>query len=109
MDIISFKSLYNDATKAIKDNQLLQALSFIKGMLFNLGDIETSHEYESICQDYDIMLEFMAKGGEDIEREKVYHNIFNRIYIKYSFLIYICTNRSNTNSRSNNICYISIS
>lgn len=60
MDIISFKSLYNDATKAIKDNQLLQALSFIKGMLFNLGDIETSHEYESICQDYDIMLEFMA-------------------------------------------------
>lgn len=80
MDIISFKSLYNDATKAIKDNQLLQALSFIKGMLFTLGDIETSHEYESICQDYDIMLEFMAKGGEDIEREKVYHNIFNRIY-----------------------------
>ena len=83
MDIISFKSLYNDVTKAIKDNQLLQALSFIKGMLFTLGDIETSHEYESICQDYDIMLEFMAKGGEDREREKVYHNIFNLASIFY--------------------------
>lgn len=80
MDKISFHSLYQDTAESLKANKLLQALAYIKGMIFNVNEIEFTHEFSSIHQDYDFMLRFVERGGKDSQREKIYHNLINRTY-----------------------------
>lgn len=80
MDRNSFEILRKDANRALRENRLLDALSYVGGMLFNSGNMEQSNELESIKKDYEMMLAFMKQGGSDPQRASIYRNLVNRTF-----------------------------
>lgn len=81
MDYKSFEYLYNDALKALNEHHLMDALTCLNGILYNIDDVELHNEKDSICNDYNFMLNFFKQGGTDSCRLDVYRNIINRAYV----------------------------
>lgn len=78
MDNKSFEFLYNDAKNALYHHQLIEALTCLNGILYNIDDVELHNEKDSICKDYDVMLNFFSQGWTDEGRIKVFQNLTNR-------------------------------
>ena len=78
MDKNSFELLYKDAGKALGQNHLTDALTCIRGLLFNADSMELKNELESIRQDYGMMLAFMRQGGDDPQRDLIHRSLLNR-------------------------------
>ena len=81
MDYKSFEYLYKDAQKALNDHHLMDALTCLNGILYNIDDVELHNEKDSICNDYNFMLNFFQQGGTDSGRLDVYRKIVNRTYV----------------------------
>ncbi len=80
MDFKSFELLYHDAVTALTQKHLLDGLTCIRGIIFNVNSIELNRELESLQQDYKMMLGFMQQGGTDPERAKVYRTLSARAF-----------------------------
>ena len=78
MDKNSFELLYKDAGKALGQNHLTDAITCIRGLLFNADSMELKNELESIRQDYGMMLAFMRQGGDDPQRDLIHRSLLNR-------------------------------
>ena len=78
MDKNSFELLYKDAGNALGQNHLTDALTCIRGLLFNADSMELKNELESIRQDYGMMLAFMRQGGDDPQRDLIHRSLLNR-------------------------------
>lgn len=80
MDHSSIAVLYSDAVKALLNYRIYDALSYIRGILYNQNNLSLSNEYDSLRTDYEIMLHFMYDGGEDPQRERIHHDIIRRSF-----------------------------
>lgn len=80
MDHSSIAVLYSDAIKALLAYRVYDALSYIRGILYNQSNLSLSNEYDSLRTDYEMMLHFMSEGGKDPQRERIHHDIIRRAF-----------------------------
>lgn len=80
MDTQTFNILYKETEQALLDNRVKDALTGLKGMLYDADNYMLICEFESIQNDYNMMLQFMTTGGNDPKRGEILKNIMQRIF-----------------------------
>lgn len=80
MDEHSFTQLYTDATQALANYRLYDALACLQGLLYDTGEPQLLNEHESLKSDYERMLNFMNAGGTDPQRNAIHQNLLRRAY-----------------------------
>lgn len=80
MENQTYKYLYKDVIKALKDNHLLLALQSIQGMATTVKSWIAKDEIDNIIDSYHILLSYFANGTNDPERNKLYKKFYCRTY-----------------------------
>ena len=78
MNTENYKDLYDRAVKALGSFQLFNALNAIKKASLDLKQSDLLTEEESIRNDYERMLQFMAQGGNDPQKESMHQTFLLR-------------------------------
>ena len=80
MENQTYKYLYKDVIKALKENHLLQALLSLQGMAATIKSWIAKDEIDNIIDSYHILLSYFANGTNDPERIKLYKKFYCRAY-----------------------------
>lgn len=93
MNTDNYKDLFDQATQALGSFQLFSALDAMKTASQELRQSYLITEEESIRNDYALMLQFMAQGGNDPQKENMHQtfllracNLLYRIHHQYLLL-----------------------
>ncbi len=78
MNTENYKDLYDRAAKALGSFQLFNALDAIKKASLDLRQSDLITEEESIRNDYERMLQFLAQGGNDPQKESMHQTFLLR-------------------------------
>lgn len=80
MDHHTYQYLYNDAIKALQTGRLLSALQSVQGMAATTKTWALKEEADTIVNAYQMLLTYFAKGTNDPERNKLFHQFRCRTY-----------------------------
>ena len=69
MENQTYKYLYKDVIKALKDNHLLLALQSIQGMATTVKSWIAKDEIDNIIDSYHILLSYFTNGTNDPEQK----------------------------------------
>lgn len=74
------KYLLDDARKALKEHHLLSALDSLRGTANSLKAWNEAEKIDSIYDAYKILLDYLGKGADDPERNKMYAGFVRSSY-----------------------------
>lgn len=72
--------LLNDARKALKNKHLLSALYSLQGAAHSLKAWNEAEEVSALLKSYRIMLNYLAKGTDDPERNRMYDDFIRKAH-----------------------------
>lgn len=74
------KYLLDDARKALNEHRLLSALDSLRGMAHSLKAWNEAEKINSTYDAYKILLDYLSKGADDPERNKMYAGFLRNCY-----------------------------
>lgn len=80
MDKQTFSVLYEDVQQALTDNRLSDALHALEGLVAFTGNWECKNLLMEIKESYNMLLDYMSRGFNDPDREKLYKQFVRRAY-----------------------------
>ena len=76
----TYKYLMNDALQALAQNRLASALASLRGMAQCVRHTAAQEELLQLSNAYDMLLQYLAQGASDPERERMYCDFVRRAY-----------------------------
>ena len=80
MENHTYQYLYSDVMKALSSGHLLSALQSVQGMAATIKAWNLKEEADGIADAYQMLLSYFAKGTNDPERSRLFHQFRTRTY-----------------------------